>query len=365
MLNFYLFWSFSYLISLWFLGRTWKLTSRITSNTKKNFRVSLVIAIRDELENLPSLVSEIQKLQKSVYEVILIDDHSEDGSLEYLIDRFQGVERVRILRNQGAGKKEAISTAVSAASGDIICCSDADCQFSSHWIEVICEPFNSDAVQLVAGPVMSVGSPSYFSKFQQLEWSSILMVTNYFFSVSKPLMCSAANMAYRKSAFVEVGGYVGNLDQLSGDDEFLLKKISNRYPKGSGVYINQLEALVFTKSQKDWASLIQQRIRWAAKWKAHRSILHAFSAMLSFFIQLVWLGSVMLLFQGIYGFFVFFIVWGVKIMIEKLMLSKPLNTYFIFQKTIDFVLTSVIHPIFVLVVGMKALRGKFTWKGRS
>lgn len=178
-------------------------------------------------------------------------------------------------------------------------------------------------------------------------------------------MCSAANMAYRKSAFEAVNGYEGNLDQPSGDDEFLLKKIAGKFPEGSCVYVKQPEAMVFTESQKNWTALVQQRIRWASKWSAHQSFTHSFAAIFSLLIQLVWLTSFLLLFQGLFGMIGFLLVWIGKIFAEGNALAQPLKTYLIRQKLLNFIGTSFIHPIFVVVVGFAALSGKYSWKGRS
>jgi asparagine N-glycosylation enzyme membrane subunit Stt3 len=82
-------------------------------------------------------------------------------------------------------------------------------------------------------------------------------------------------------------------------------------------------------------------------------------------IQLVWVASFLLLFQGIFGMIGFLMVWIVKIFAEQYALAQPLKTYLIRQKPINFIVTSFIHPIFVLIVGFAALRGKFSWKGRS
>jgi poly-beta-1,6-N-acetyl-D-glucosamine synthase len=365
MLSFYLIWSTCYLILLWLLSRTWRLEDAKEPSAKNDFKVSLLIPFRNEIGNLPSLVNEIQKLQPSICEVILVDDHSEDGSRKFLENAFQDLGNIKIFENKGFGKKEAISLGVSLASGEIICCSDADCRFNENWIETITMPFHSESVQLVAGPVISSNATSFFSSFQQIEWGSILLVTNYFFTKSKPLMCSAANMAYRKSAFEEVNGYLGNLDQPSGDDEFLLKKIAGKFPEGSCVYVKKAGALVYTESQKNWSALVQQRIRWASKWRAHRSVTHAFSAIFSFLIQLVWFASFLLLFQGAPGMIVFLIVWISKILAEQNALAKPLKTYLIRQKQLNFIGTSFVHPLFVLTVGFATLIGKFSWKGRS
>lgn len=365
MLSFYLIWSACYFILLWFLSSTWRADDDYALSAKKEFKISLLIPFRNEIRNLPILISELDKLLPALHEVILVDDHSEDGSGKFLENSALDSAKIRILKNTGVGKKEAMSLGVSFASGEIICCSDADCSFNANWIESITGPFQSETVQLVAGPVISARADSFFFSFQQIEWGSILLVTNYFFSRFKPLMCSAANMAYRKSAFQAVNGYEGNLDQPSGDDEFLLKKVVSEFSEGSCVYVKKEAALVYTASQKNWATFVQQRIRWASKWRAHHSFTHSFSAILSFLVQLVWLGSFLLFFQGVIGLIGFVIVWTLKILIEYNALDLALKTYFIRQKLHNFIGTSFLYPLFVIIVGFAALRGKFSWKGRS
>jgi hypothetical protein len=365
MLNFYLAWSICYLILLWILGRTWKVSSPPISTGDNSFKVSLLIPFRNEIEKLPALVLEIQKLRSSVFEIILVDDYSEDGSNDFLMAHFNSVSEVKILKNQSFGKKGALTLGVSLAEGEIILCTDADCKFTGTWVKAISSPFQAASVQLVAGPVISANSNLFFSDFQQIEWASILIVTNYSFSRNKPLMCSAANFAYRKSAFEAVDGYKGNLHQLSGDDEFLLKKIMKKFSNSSAIYLVNQEALVITESQDNWLLLIQQRIRWASKWRAHGSATHTSFILISFMVQLVWVASFGLLFLGIPGISSFLIVWLGKSLAEYLTLSRPLKTYCIDQNPINFISTSLIHPFFVLVVGFAALRGKFSWKGRS
>lgn len=177
-------------------------------------------------------------------------------------------------------------------------------------------------------------------------------------------MCSGANLSYRKSAFLEAMGYEGNRDFSSGDDEFLLKKIVKTFGAESCIYLPFAENLVQTKPEPSWKALINQRVRWAGKWKAHRSFSHAVSAVFSFLVQFVWLGSIGLLTLGSLGILIFGLVWTSKILGEKRSLGKVLRSLGIKYRKTDSVLTSFIHPIYVLAVGFGAVVGNFTWKGR-
>lgn len=365
MISFYLLWTLCYLVLLWWIAKKWPNQVQRADFKGDLPQVTLLIPFRNEIENLPVLLEEFPKLNYPNLEIILVDDQSEDGSFSFLREK-PGVDtRVKVLRSQKAGKKSAIEFGISCAVGEVIICSDADCKFPENWIHGMVAPFGDQNVQLVAGPVISESQDTFFQRFQQIDWSSILLLTQFYFSQKNPLMCSGANLAYRKSAFREVKGYGDNLQHLSGDDEFLLKKIKSRFGKRSCVYLPFSDNLVITKPQSDFSKLLNQRVRWAGKWNVHRDFGHAFAAILSFFIQVVWLGSWVLLGFGWFGVIAFSWVWVGKILAEKFALGKVLEGLGLNRSTLDFIRTSWIHPLYVLMVAMGSMRGKFLWKGRT
>lgn len=363
MLSFYLVWTLIYFLLLSEFAKSWpERTFKITPNLTFP-KVTLMIPCRNESENIQRLTKELQKINYPNLEVLLVDDQSEDGTFELIVLAGKIDHRIVALKSSGLGKKAALEFGNLYASDSIILCTDADCSFPENWVEGMIAPFENPEIQLVAGPVMVEGK-DLLAKFQQEDWASILLLTSYFFSKKTPLMCSAANLAYRKSAFLEVAGYEGNRDFASGDDEFLLKKISKAFGVGSCVYLPFAENLIMTKSESDWKALINQRVRWAGKWKAHRSLAHAGSAFFSVLVQFIWLGSFGLLTWGFWGYLIFGWVWTSKILIETRSLGKVLRCIAIEHSRVNFIATSIIHPIYVLVVSLGAILGNFTWKGR-
>jgi cellulose synthase/poly-beta-1,6-N-acetylglucosamine synthase-like glycosyltransferase len=365
MICFYLLWTMSYFVLLnWFAGK-WPKQRREVDSEGYLPAITLLIPLRNELENLESLIPELGKIAYPKLEILLVDDQSEDGTFSSLQEMTKGDSRVRVLKSPGAGKKAAIQCGVEAARTELILCSDADCRFPKVWVERMAEAFLDSKVQLVAGPVITSGELGFFQRFQQIEWASILLVTKFFFSQKRPLLCSAANFAYRKSAFLEVGGYGGNLQFWSGDDEFLLKKILAKFGKESCVYLPCTENLIYTKAQPTFSDLISQRIRWASKWKYHGDWGHAFSAIGAFLVQAIWLASAGLFCLGIQGILAFFVVWAGKVVAEKLTLGRVLTTLHLRRSLVDFMKTSFFHPFYILTVTVGTVRGKFVWKGRA
>lgn len=366
MLNIYLIWTLAYAICLFYLSRFWRSAKAKAPKYRFIPSVSLLIPFRNEMGNLPNLLSQLKNLTYPKLEIILIDDESEDGSANYVRDTILDTSAIQLLHTEYPGKKPALEMGVARAKNELILCSDADCVFPRRWVEEMVLPFEDPAVQLVAGPVEVVAAGNkLLTKFQAIDWSSILLLTNYFFRVGRPLMCSGANLAYRKKAFDHVQGYSGNMEISSGDDEYLLKKISTTFGPESCVYVTRPSSLVLTKPEENWVSLINQRARWAGKWRSHQAGSHALAAVSSFMVQLTWISTFSLLLQGMLGLLVLSLVWGIKIGAERLVLGKVLKSFNMHLAGFSYLCTSFIHPIYVLCVGVGALVGKFTWKGRG
>ena len=48
-----------------------------------------------------------------------------------------GYKNLRVIKNNGRGKKQAIRTGIGVASGDLIITTDADCRMEKGWIRTI------------------------------------------------------------------------------------------------------------------------------------------------------------------------------------------------------------------------------------
>jgi glycosyltransferase involved in cell wall biosynthesis len=83
--------------------------------------LSLIVPLHNEAPNLPRLldacIAVLERTGES-WEILLIDDGSDDGSWDYLQHAAQGDYRVRALRHpQRLGKTQAYATGFRAAQG--------------------------------------------------------------------------------------------------------------------------------------------------------------------------------------------------------------------------------------------------------
>lgn len=338
---------------------------------KQNARLGaiIVVAYRNEEDNLGALLDSILVQRYRPLGLVIVDDHSEDNG-RAIVDAYKEAfsEREIILhsvRNRGVGKKAALATGIELAGDEIVLTTDADCKLPAGWVDIMLAPFSKLDLHMVAGPVMSAGQRGFFQRFQQIEWASILLVTKTGFSLGNPIMCSAANLAFRKSSFLQVNGYEGNDQIPTGDDEFLLKKFMRQFGTSSIYYLTSEMSLIMTRPHATWAQMISQRIRWASKWRLHGSPAHVVAAVFPVIIQLAWFGSLVLLLHGWKGVLVFFLIWFLKIWYEKLALGKVLRGFSITNPAPSFWITSIVHPGYVLGTAVGALFLNYSWKGRK
>jgi glycosyltransferase involved in cell wall biosynthesis len=92
----------------------------VGTGTQGNPKVSVVIPTLNEAKNLPYVFT---RLPRDVYEVILVDGHSRDNTVEVARDLYP---EVKVVAQDGRGKGNALACGFAAATGDIIVMVDAD-----------------------------------------------------------------------------------------------------------------------------------------------------------------------------------------------------------------------------------------------
>lgn len=118
-------------------------------------QVSVVIPLFNEADSLPELMAWIHRVMQSnnlSYEVIMVDDGSDDHSWETisnLRNEFPNLKGIKFQRNYG--KSAALNEGFKAAQGDIVITMDADLQDSPEEIPEFVEMINKQGYHLVSG----------------------------------------------------------------------------------------------------------------------------------------------------------------------------------------------------------------------
>jgi poly-beta-1,6-N-acetyl-D-glucosamine synthase len=322
--------------------------------------ITVVIAIRNEEKHMHRLLSDLAAQQYGNFEVVIVNDHSSDASAGLL--RASALANLTVLQNAGAGKKSAIATGVSSARGSVIVTTDADCSLPPQWLKTISEHFKHNKVKLAFGGVCIRPDGSFFSHMQAIEFASLIGSGAATAALSMPTMCNGANLAYRKSVFDEVNGYEGNLHIASGDDEFLMRKVHDRYPQGVR-FIASGDAVVRTRPQPKISSFLHQRMRWASKWRYNSS---AGTVALAVFILASQIASLWCLLSLVisFSYTALFLLAG-KALLESVFLLRACRFLKIPWHWPAFFALQLIHPVYVIFVGIASNFIAVYWKERK
>lgn len=239
--------------------------------------VTLIIPMRNELENIPNLLLGIEDLFKNskYFELILIDDNSVDASLVKLKewhDNFENKDKIEILSIKDGipSKKKAISKALEKAKDQWIVQTDADCEITSTWFNSIRQK-NNEKYNLIAGPVI-FKTDGFWSSLLTVESWALVLITYLGFLKEKPQMCSAANLSWNKSILRDhTYSEIIEMEVPSGDDAYLLNYYNSIDPK-KNCYDWSRGSLLKTKAPGSFAQFANQRLRWASKWGAIKGL---------------------------------------------------------------------------------------------
>jgi glycosyltransferase involved in cell wall biosynthesis len=349
---------------------------------------SVIIPVRNEAKNILFLLQDLEKqtLSKELFEVIIADDDSTDETLE-IVQNFKKNTSISLIINQlypkidnASPKKRAIDSSIQIAKGKLITTIDGDCRVGEKWLETIASFQTETGAYLVSGVVtfgldfappllfklhsMSIAAliRSFAHSAQIIEFGSLVGSGACAMFIQKPNMCNGANLTYLKSVFQEVGGFSGNEELASGDDEFLMHKIAAKYPE-KVQFLKSQDVIVETQAHDSWRSFYNQRKRWASKWKHYDNWQTTALAVFVFLTNFVTFGSWLLAFLSTKLFFLLLLIkFSAEFVFLSLIVSFLRKKHLIWF--IPFV--QIIYPLYVVFFGLVAQKqGEYIWKGRK
>ncbi|QHL86649.1 glycosyltransferase [Nibribacter ruber] len=332
---------------------------------------TVIIPVKDEQGNLLPLLQDLERqtYPSSLFEVLVVDDHSIDGTPDLVNDFLQRSSlQVKLLFlasfPEKRLKKGAIELGVSQAQGDWIVCTDGDCRVHPNWLTVLNACRLEQKAKLISGPVMLTYQEDWFQQLQALEFSALIGVGAACIGWQQPTMCNGANLAYEKAAFLGVNGFAGNDHLPSGDDEFLMHKIHQKYP-GSVAFLKDQEAIVKTSAIPAFKSFLEQRKRWASKWKHYTRTAPKALAVLVLTANVALWVVLGLAVAGTLGWWWFWWALAMKL-VPDLVLLAPVLDFFRRKRLLLFIgLLQVLYVPYVLATAILGWRGTYAWKNRQ
>jgi poly-beta-1,6-N-acetyl-D-glucosamine synthase len=305
------------------------------------------------------LLHDLSRQEYKNFEIIVVNDDSEDETL-WMVSTFE-IKNLQVIHNKGKGKKAAITSGIKLARGTIIVTTDADCSVPPQWLKEVRAGFRNPKIMMTFGAVRMEGTGSFFDDLQSMEFASLIGSGASAAALGFPIFCNGANLAFRKKAFLDVKGYEGNLFVPSGDDEFLMQKMQTLYP-GSIRFLHHEQTVVTTHTQPDPDALLNQRVRWASKWRYNSSMLAQALAVVIVLLQVTFIINWCFIFSGAILYALFLIV--VKLILEAAFLLQVCRFIRTRWNWLAFFSLQVLYPLYVVTIAVTSFFVPFQWKNR-
>ncbi len=330
---------------------------------------SIVIPARNEQKNIAACLQSIEQLNypKQLYEVIVVDDFSEDATIS-IAKEYKGVRVIElkdVLEEKiNSYKKKAIETGIEDATGSYIVATDADCIVPNNWLKNFAWIIEQQQSIFIAASVAVKEESSFIKVFQSLDFLSLQGITAASVAAGFHSMCNGANLCYSKKAFTEVGGFKGIDEIASGDDMLLMHKLYKQFPDKVH-YCKAADSNVLTSPVETVSEFLRQRIRWASKADKYDD------KRIFWVLLLVYMLNVFLVVVFVCAFFNFKL-WVLlagtllfKTIVEFIFLM-PVAVFFQKAKLmLWFPLAQPFHILYTVVAGWLGKFGSYEWKGRK
>ena len=154
---------------------------------------------------------ERQTQPRSLYEIIVVDDGSTDGTA----DAISPADRVRVIRASHRGPAAARNAGVREARGDAVLFTDADCEPTNDWIEQMLAAL-TDSATVGAKGTYRTRQKGLIPRFVQIEYEE-----KYERMVRADTIdfVDTYSAAYRRSVFLENGGFDESFPSASVEDQ--------------------------------------------------------------------------------------------------------------------------------------------------
>ncbi len=224
--------------------------------------ISVIIAARNEDENLDQNLPKILNQKYPEFEVIVVNHQSVDytkmiiGELE---KKHSNLRMITIERSPHlkVGKKLPLTVGVKGAKYENLIFTDADCvPNSEHWLKLMARNFNRKDIVIGFSPYKK--EKGFLNRL--IRFDAVSAAINYlgFAKAGVAYMAVGRNMGYTKDLFFEVGGFKNHYHLASGDDDLFVQEAAKK--KNFDVELNP-DAFVFSEPKKTWIDWINQKRR--------------------------------------------------------------------------------------------------------
>jgi len=236
------------------------------------YPLSVIICARNEEENLRKNLPHILGQDYPTFEVVLVNDFSEDETkwlLKDLCTQHPHLEVVEIAEHVRLkhGKKFAATLGIKAAQYEHLVFTDADCvPQSNQWLKHMNGAF-AGGEEIVLGYSPYVKKSGLLNALIRFETFHTAMSYLSYALRGNAYMGVGRNLAYTKSLFFRGKGFASHMHIASGDDDLFVNQ--NATPHNTVICIHP-EAQVWSEPKTTFSAYARQKTRHASASKAYK-----------------------------------------------------------------------------------------------
>lgn len=226
--------------------------------------VSVVVCARDAYEYLQDLVPVLLTQDYPDYEIVIVNDCSEDETDEWLKDierREPKIKPVQLRQhlNFFNGKKFPLSMGIKSAKNDLIVLTDVNClPTNSQWLRSVVHSYGNNT-EVVIGYSPYFNKKGVFNKIMRFD--AVQYAMQYLSAAlnKHPYMGIGTNLSYRKELFYRHKGFTSHYTTSVGDDDLFVSQVAKG--KNTEVLIDAENAILTTPPHKFgmWAHIKSSR----------------------------------------------------------------------------------------------------------
>jgi len=244
-----------------------------------NKPISIIICAKNELENLRSHLPKILEQNYPEFEVIVVNDQSNDRSdalLEELEKKHKHLVVVTIEQhiNKHIGKKFALTLGIKTAKYEHLLLTDADCSPNSkNWAQLMCNNFNTADIVLGYGGHQK--KKGLLNKIICFDTFNVAQQYLSYALAGHTYMGVGRNMAYKKSLFFDNKGFANHIHIPSGDDDLFIQEIATNNNVTIEINTQAHTSSEVIKSWKEWSYQKRRHLTTAPLYKTKFKVLLA------------------------------------------------------------------------------------------
>jgi poly-beta-1,6-N-acetyl-D-glucosamine synthase len=332
--SFFILYAFFFLIQMIYY---WGIFSKLAFYKKKPLEnryqpVSVVICAKNEYTNLKKNLHFILEQDYPDFEVVVVNDCSDDDSkylLKSMAEAFPRLNVVTILKNVNffTGKKFALALGIKSAKHDIVLLTDADCApKSNRWIAEMQNNFK-DKTEIVLGYSGFEQKKGFADKLVRFDAITTAMQYLSWSLAGMTYMGVGRNLAYKKEIFFRNKGFTSHYQIVSGDDDLFINQVAKKRNTNIEITRDSQTYSLAKSSFSEWLKQKKRHYSTGIHYKtSHKIVLGLFViSNFLFYFFLIFLLTKLLIFYSIYNICPILVLWALRVATQMIVFKKTMN----------------------------------------